>query len=247
MGFEQDFKKMLNDAIGVQFKNASDLAAKAGVSQSSLSFFLSGARKNLSLESVAKLIDCIGGKTISPTDDPTREVVFVNPRLHESYNGLPAPAPDDYRAIPLTNMEVAAGPGINIQEELELKSWVLVYTQELALRSVRLVAARVGKNQKSMLPSIQPGDIVVIDLDDKDIKRPGIFLVRDPDEGAALKRVKYFTKRGQPFISFYSDNAADGYEPATYTLDEFDPDQSRAIDKAIVGRCIWQWGDLENR
>ena len=111
----------------------------------------------------------------------------------------------------------------------------------------RLVAARVGKNQKSMLPSIQPGDIVVIDLDDKDIKRPGIFLIRDPDEGAALKRVKYFVKRGQPAITFYSDNAADGYEPATYTLDEFDPDQNKAIDKAIVGRCIWQWGDLEHR
>ena len=174
-------------------------------------------------------------------------MVFANARIHEDYKGLPRPIPDDYRAIPLTNMEVAAGPGLQTQEEPELKSWVLIYTAELALRSVRLIAARVGKNQRSMLPSIQPNDIVVVDLDDKDVQRPGIFLVRDPDEGAALKRVKFFTKRSQPAITFYSDNAADGYEPATYTLDEFDPNPVRAVDKAIVGRCIWQWGDLENR
>ena len=92
MGFEQDFKKMITGAIGVRFRNASDLAEKAGVSQSSLSFLLSGKRKNLNLESVSKLVDCIGWKMNSPDDDPTREVVFANPRVHETYKDLPRPS-----------------------------------------------------------------------------------------------------------------------------------------------------------
>lgn len=242
----EKLREIVEAAILSKSVTQTALSKETGVDQATISRFYKHGH-GLSAENFIRLAKWAGWEIVQANDDPTREVVFVNPRLHEDYKSLPHPIPDDYRAIPLTNMEVAAGPGLNTQEEPELKSWVLIYTQELALRSVRLVAARVGKNQKSMLPSIQPGDIVVIDLDDKDIKRPGIFLIRDPDEGAALKRVKYFVKRGQPSITFYSDNAADGYEPMTYTLDEFDHDQTKAIDKAIVGRCIWQWGDLEHR
>lgn len=247
MGFEKDFKKIIEGSIGIAVKTASELSDKTGVNQASLSMFLSGKRKNLNLESVAKILDFLGATIHTPDSDPTREVVFVNPRVHQDYSGLPIPTPDDYRAIPLTSAQVAAGPGL-VNDSSELKSWVLVYTGEKAIElRTRLIAVRVAKGQKSMLPGIQPGDIVVIDLDDKDIKHPGIFLVRDPDEGEALKRVKFFTKRGKPAVTFYSDNAAAGYEPSTYDLDEFAEDPHDAIDRAIVGRCVWQWGDLEHR
>ena len=246
MGFKDDITRIFSEVWRQHGGNKAAAAEFLGVNAVTFWGWVQGKRVP-NMEALAPVLDKLRAKITLPDDDPTREVVFVNPKIHESCQGLPRPIPDDYRAIPLTNMEVAAGPGLQTQEEPELLSWVLIYTQELAVRRSRLIAARVGKNQKSMLPSIQPGDIVVIDLDDKHIDRGGIFLVRDPDEGAALKRVKYFTKRGQPVITFYSDNAADGFEPTTYTLDEFDPDQAQAIDKAIVGRCIWQWGDLEKR
>lgn len=129
MGFEKDFKKIIEGSIGIAVKTASELSDKTGVNQASLSMFLSGKRKNLNLESVAKILDFLGATIHTPDSDPTREVVFVNPRVHQDYSGLPIPTPDDYRAIPLTSAQVAAGPGL-VNDSSELKSWVLVYTGE---------------------------------------------------------------------------------------------------------------------
>ena len=233
----EDLRIFLNRKFeeGAISRNA--LAKALGIQQGSISRFANG-ETGIAGEAVFKILNYFGGKVTFSDNDPTREVVFVNPRLHEDYKSLPHPIPDDYRAIPLTNLEVAAGPGLAIQEEA-LESWVLVYAPELANRRVRLVAVRVEKGQRSMLPLIMPGDIVVIDLDDRDTDREGIFLIRDPEDGLALKRVASFMKRGQRALTFYSDNTAE-YKPNTYFLTEFKADP-------IIGRCIWQWGDLEKR
>ena len=222
------------------------LSEASGVSEANISRWLKGTR-NPRIAEASPIFDILGAKIMLSDESQTREVVFVNPRVHTDYKRLPAPIADDYRAIPLTNMEVAAGPGMAIQEEEELKSWVLIYTQELPVDSSHLIAARVARNQKSMLPGIRPNDIVVIDRSDKNYKRPGIFLVKDPEEGVTLKRIKYFVKRNKPMITFYSDNAED-YPPSTYELSEFGADMGASLsDLAIVGRCIWQWGNLELR
>jgi hypothetical protein len=52
------------------------------------------------------------------------------------------------------------------------------------------------------------------------------------------------------FLAFSKGKAASNveeYEPSTYALDAFSGDQGAAFVLAIVGRCIWQWGNLEFR
>lgn len=99
--------KDITDGIKRLVTNQSEASKKSHVSQPTISRYKEG---DLGATNLLRILDYLGAKVLFPDDDPTREVVFVNPRLHEDYKSLPHPIPDDYRAIPLTNMEVAAGP-----------------------------------------------------------------------------------------------------------------------------------------
>ena len=99
---------------GKRFESAADLAKFCKVDPSFVHKHLQGKIKGEKIRPLLEFLHSAGVdmtfKNPDANDDPTREVVFVNPRLHEDYKSLPHPIPDDYRAIPLTNMEVAAGP-----------------------------------------------------------------------------------------------------------------------------------------
>lgn len=249
MNLTQQLNNFFSELVGEgkKFRGNIDIASHCGVDPSYPNRLTNeGIKEGSNIDKFLKFLEKLGVSLRLHGSEEQPRVIFANPRIHDDYKHLPHPDQKDYRCIPLTDMEVAAGPGLSMPDDPALKSWVLIYSQELALRQIRLMAARVGRDQKSMTPVIQPGDIVVIDKDDKDIKRPGIFMVRDKEEGIAMKRVKYFIKNKKPSVTFYSENAAE-YPPSTYELNEYDIHPDKAVDKAIVGRCIWQWGNLELR
>ena len=132
-------------------------------------------------------------------------------------------------AVPLVG-EVGAGPGIVSQDEF--LSWVLVYRKMSSVaRRSNLLAVEVGKNQKSMVPLLHPGDIVLVDLDDfgqdTGFRPPGnIYLVREPGQegGGKIKRVSITGKGENAVITYYSENTAEN-EPEPYFLSQdFDGD-----------------------
>jgi hypothetical protein len=159
----------------------------------------------------------------------------------------PPPESEDYLAVPLVG-EVGAGPGILSQEEIS--SWVLVYRRHRSvLRRRDLLAVEIGRNQRSMIPTLHPLDIVLVDREDfgeqTGFAPPGnIFLVREPGQegGAMVKRVSLAGRGELATITFYSDNATE-YIPETYHLAQYGHDPRQAV----VGRVIWAWADLSRK
>ena len=242
MGFEQDFRKMIAVATQTKFRNATALAETAGVSQASLSQFISGKRKSLSLESVSKLLDTIG-LSLSSSPELAREVCFVDTKVVPSGEGLSSPPAEDYFAVPLVE-EVGAGPGQIPQDKL--LSWLLVWRWQEGIRnrSSNLIGVKLASKADSMLPLLHPGDIVLVDRNDRVITNNGkIWLVTDPlDNSGMIKRVATVHEEKDTLITYYSDNPI--YPSKTYSLEE---DFYGDWHRAIVGRVVWAWSDVSNK
>ena len=249
MGFNDDFKKILAKARE-RCRTDLELSELTGINQGSLSKLFGGKKKSFNQDVISRALDALGARLVLP-DEPTeqtREVCFVDAKVVRTGKNGPPIVPEEYVAVPLVG-EVGAGPGIVAQDEF--LSWVLVYRRMSSVaRRSNLLAVEVGKNQKSMVPLLHPGDIVLVDLDDfgqdTGFRPPGnIYLVREPGQegGGKIKRVSITGKGENAVISYYSENTAEN-EPEPYFLSQdFDGD----LRKAIVGKVIWAWTDLSRK
>lgn len=243
MGFEEDFKDALREATSSTYKHISELAEAADVSQSSLSQYLSGKRDSLSLKTVSKLLDKLG-LSLNGSRELSRDVCFVDAHKVELGKDLDSPASEDYFAVPLVD-EAGAGAGYIPQEEF--KSWLLVWRWEKSVQHrSNLIAVRIAQGSTSMSPTLNPGDAVLVDRDDKNTSIPGrIWLVLEEDGSAKIKRVAVhdIPAKKDSRITYYSDNAVDN-PPEVYSLKhDFDSNWERAI----VGRVIWACSDVSNK
>lgn len=247
MGLEQKLLDRLKQLS--KERKLSELADKAGIDQSNLSRALGKTKQKLGLDKVSAILEAMGAEILFPeerTSETTRDICFVDAKIVPAGEDIPPPEIEDYLAAPLVG-EAGAGPGMIDQDEV--LSWVLVHSSSLAVRNKsNLIAVQVGKNQRSMVPTLHPQDIVLVNRDDKGdylgFKPPGnIFLVREPgqDGGGMIKRVSLTQTKEFATITFYSDNPE--YEPETYALNEYDND----LTNAIVGRVIWAWTDLSRK
>jgi SOS-response transcriptional repressor LexA len=102
--------------------------------------------------------------------------LFQNPQLKilktTSAKKTPQISGEDFVSVPLTESAIAAGQPIIPQEHIE--DYVLLHIRA-AGRRTNLVASRVDGH--SMEPMLHPGDIVVIDRDDKKIVKNKIFAI----------------------------------------------------------------------
>lgn len=172
-----------------------------------------------------------------------KEVCFVNAKVVPGGEGVEPPEAEDYLAAPMVG-EVGAGPGYIPQEYV--KSWFLVYRNLSAVRYRRnLIAVEIGENSTSMMPTLLPGDIVLVDRDDREVRKAGrMMLVLDPDGAGMIKRVSVKDlPSGDSRITYYSDNAAE-HEPVVYSLKE---DFYGDWERSIVGRVIWAWSDVTEK
>lgn len=263
MGFHTDFIEGVQAVIDSQFDGTVSRFAKfIGVSPQAVSRLLPNPKKageierRDQLEHLGKIIDAAGLRLIQKHHTPeAKEVCFVDPRITgvKEFNGIETrikpPNADDFLAVPFVEQAVAAGPGL-IPEHLA-PEWMIVHAHALPRVSRNLCAVRVGKNQDSMIPTLHPGDILLIDkgvIQDgmMDPHPPGnIFLVQEPepDFGLAVKRVVFERDRRSFRIVFYSENAASN-PPRTFDLQkEFAND----IHRALIGRVVWAWSDMTRK
>lgn len=222
-------------------RRAASIALGMGSQSSLLGKWLKRERVP-SMSSLAPILEKLGVGLSPPDPEPDRDVCFVNARVVPAGEGVTPPQAEDYIAAPMVG-EVGAGPGYIPQEEV--KSWFLAYKHHPAVRLRRnLLAVELGKSSDSMMPTLNPGDIVLVDRDDRDVQRPGhMMLVCDPDGAGMIKRVSV-QEEGHDFrITFYSDNATK-HPPLVYSLRE---DYLDDWDRAIVGRAIWAWSDIREK
>jgi transcriptional regulator with XRE-family HTH domain len=248
MGFTDDVRQALLSRIGrgKRYPNNKRMADELGIDPSQLNRFLKKER-GLNADSLGHILDRIG-VTMAFGDEPAdaaKEVCFRMPGKAQAVDGAPDPRPEDYLAVPLASSPVAAGPGLIPEDKIE--GWVLVWRHQEAIRlKSNLVAVEIGKNELSMVPTLHPGDIVLVDRSDRDPNPAGkIMLVSEPgqDGGTMVKRVNTKRLDGDIELIFYSDNSRD-FPPVTYRLDrDFDGD----ITRAIGGSVVWAWSDMTRK
>lgn len=242
---EKKFFNAVMNAVrdGVKkYGSAAALAAASGVSPANISYWLSGKRSPRLVE-ISPILDLLGINAAAPDSEASRDVCFVNAKVVPAGEYAAPPVAEDYVAAPLVG-EVGAGPGYLPDDEI--KSWFLAYKHLPAIRYRRnLIAVEIGRNSTSMQPTLNPGDIVLVDRDDRDVQHPGhMMLVMEPDSAGMIKRVSVEQKDDGDFrLTFYSDNALK-HPPVIYSLRN---DYCFDWDKAIVGRVIWAWADVREK
>lgn len=248
MGFTDDIRQALVDRIGPgrRYSNNKRMADELGVDPSQLNRFLKKER-GLNADSLGHILDRIGA-SITFADEPedaAREICFRQPGKLPNQDATPDPRAEDYLAVPLTTSPVAAKPGLIPEESID--GWVLVWRHQESIRfRSNLVAVEVGQNELSMMPTLHPGDIVLVDRNDRDPSPAGkIMLVSEPGTGGntLIKRVNTQRLEDDVEIVFYSDNSRD-YPPATYRLGR---DYGGDIARAIGGNVVWSWSDMTRK
>lgn len=247
MGFADDVRTKLNELIGRDgmFPNKKRMADALEVDPSQLNRYLSGER-GLTMDSLGRILDKLGVRAAFPEDGETaRDVCFVAPGKTSVGEGAGDPDPEDYLAVPLAASPVAAGPGLVPDDSID--GWVLVWRHHESVRfRTNLVAVEIGRNEHSMVPALHPGDLVLVDRDDKSPEPAGrIMLVTEPDEGggAMIKRVATKKVDDDVELVFYSDNSRE-FPPFTYRLNR---DYGGDITRAINGRVVWAWSDMTRK
>lgn len=220
-------------------RNAFANAIGMGASKSKMYKALKGERIPAADAFVAWL-DAVGARIVWADD---REANTRPVALGIIDGGQTPTVSADHVAIPMGEMPVAAGNGIIPTEGAQ--RWFIAPKKGLGVRR-NLIAAEVGKDMDSMAPTISPGDIVIVDRDDghTGFTPPGnIFLVRDPYDGLAIKRVTTTQDGSDVSLVFYSDNSV-LHPPQRYLLDK---DYSGNVRAAIMGRVIYAWSGLASK
>lgn len=144
---------------------------------------------------------------------------------------------EEYVALPRYDVQAAAGPGA-ITEAERVVDWI--YFKKDWLRRTLGVApqhlAVIEAVGDSMVPTIDDGDLLIVDLSQPKLNGDGIYVLSVDDSLAAImvKRIE-ITPRGGLIIS--SDNARAGY--GRYEIAPGELDQVR-----IVGRVVWVGGRI---
>ena len=241
-GFQGQVLALIEKAVE-RYGSAGKLAKASGVHAPNISRWRSGQQVPR-VKDVAPIMDLMGVRVSTKEPAKAMDVCWVDPKKVPAGEDLPSPMPEDYLAVPLVE-EVGAGPGVIPQGEL--LSWFLVWRHQRAVVHKRdLIAVRIADSSTSMVPTLRPGDIVLVDRQDLDCSRPGrIMLAIDPDGAGMIKRVSTRQLREERDwqITFYSDNAA-ANPPMVYSLNK---DYGGEWNKAIGGHVVWAWSDMEGR
>ena len=247
MNLKESAKKILDDFLASHKGNARAAADALGVNHVTFWGWVRGTRTP-ALGQLSDVFERLGVTLRLPEwpEETTRDVCFVEAKIVQAGAGIGEPNAESYLAVPLVG-EVGAGAGIIPQEEV--LSWVLVYRgHRSVMQRSNLLAVEIGRNQRSMIPTLHPGDIVLLDRNDwgqQGYAPPGnIFLVREPGQegGGMVKRVATAGKGELATVTFYSDNAAE-YGPEVYHMHQYEHD----MQQAIVGRVVWAWADLSRK
>lgn len=222
------------EAVGYSGRQQAKFANKIGISQGFLSQIMnqqSGPSADLFINIANNFPDAnirwlLTGEG-APLNKSSDIVIEARPRIVPLGKQIESPTADDldeYVAVPLVEGNIAAGSGRIVREKI--LSYVWIYRPELGKRN-NLVAVHLGNKEKSMIPTLAPGSIVVIDRNDKEVVKTGIYVVRTNSDESAVKRVVIL----DGVILLVSDNP--DYQPSLAPTTD--------LDQLIVGRVIWSW------
>jgi phage repressor protein C with HTH and peptisase S24 domain len=205
----------INAAIPEKFKNITDVAKKADISQGNFSAFMAGKRKGVNLETAWKLFSVLGPDL--PAIDGTKMPTTDN----ESSKSVSAAG--------LTVLGVyavaGAGPAWDAEDDEPM------FNIAVPARYLRPHIIPLFINGTSMEPTILDNAVVGVNREHKDVVQGKIYAVRLPHEGIVIKRL-YIDHKQKCFV-LKSDNQKDAAEFPDVFLSFEDG------DSFIYGRVSW--------
>ncbi len=137
-----------------------------------------------------------------------------------------ASAADDYVLIPLLGVGASAGPGAVVDHDVPLATLAFQTRFVRTLASGRPEALTVIHVEgDSMLPTLAHGDQILVDTDDRERLRDGVYVLR-VEESLLVKRLS--VNPASRRLSIRSDNEA--YP----NWDDVDP-----AGISVIGRVVW--------
>ena len=139
-------------------------------------------------------------------------------------------------ALPLLHRPIAAGEPLDTNPDPDSDE-TIAFAERFVKRFTRPVCLRVGKREESMLPVIQPGDVVALDQAEDKRRRPiegRIYAVNygplTGEEGGALKRAEL----ADDHLVIYSENP----DKSRYPTRIFHLADKNLLD-ILKGEVVW--------
>lgn len=221
---------------GHPFPSQAALARAMGESEANISRWLSGA-STPTLKKLEPILIRLGVRFSLPSEETPPPLV-----IH-----MPAPSVSDDAPPAYIAVQLLGETGTPFPPSQDAPEWLLIRACDA---SPHTVALRVGAQDRSMLPTLHPGDVVLIDrCGAAEPTSKDICLVQEPPaEGATggwlLRRVSLKQQRRETLLVFTADNMAEDFPPAVYALSQY-PDKT--IAAAIQGKVTHIWVDLRAR
>lgn len=132
----------------------------------------------------------------------------------------------DVQNVDEFNAMSAAGGGVAFDEEEKVATWPMPrpYLDEMRMSGGTL--AMVPVKGDSMEPTLKSGDRVMIDMGDRNVTQPGIFVIADGN-GRVVKRVETIPASSPPLLKLISDNPLHTKYDVLAELVE------------VIGRVVW--------
>ena len=205
------------------------------ITRGALKWLEGGLTKNPDPELIRALSTLYGEPYESIVQEVTKHVYAIKPRQLIEGTGSPA-AIDGFVTLPLLARPTAAGQPLQLAPDPSRDS-SLVFRHDFVKGFTRPVVLRVGKKDASMTPTIEPGDVVLIDQNLARRRRPidgQIYAINtgpltEHDSGT-LQRVEL---KGRTLIL-----SADQPDKATYPTRTFTI-TAGALPEVLIGRVVW--------
>lgn len=154
-------------------------------------------------------------------------------------NNVPPPLPtnvEGFSRIPLLAGRIAAGDPLEIKDAEFVGE--LAFRDDFVSKRGVPVCVRVGQREESMVPFINPGDVVVLECDPKKIqgiRDDRIYAVRI-DGGATLKRLEIIKEHGSAWLACISDNL----DKVKYKTRLFPVAEGQSWLDYVIGEVVWR-------
>ena len=208
---------------------------KLPVGLSALKWLEGGLTKNPKPEFVRALSALYGEPYGNMVQEVARHVFRIDPReLLE--DGTPPTSTDEFITLPLLTSPIAVGHPLFVGPDSDHDTR-LAFRRDFATRFTRPVALRVGKREASMTPTIEPGDVVLIDQNVTRRRRPRagrIFAINEgplaATDGGALQRVEL---SGHTLILSSDNSDKSRYPTRTFEV------KAATLSDVLVGEVVW--------
>ncbi len=239
MGFFEDIISALNQGLNKKYNGKySHLAKAADVHATTVKKILSGERTTW-LGALSRMADATG-ISICQRDD-----------LQAPAQNMPAQSHvqpvHNYRSIPELGMDkVISVIDESRQNARPIASSGKYFQMPISLEYIKyrkdLIASELPPNFISMAPTLNPGDLVVIDINECIPHSPpgNIYLVQEPGNGSAqIRRVRNQRRENKDYLVFYCDNPEFG--PDLFNLDQ---DYEGKLWMALKGKVVAAFSNM---